>query len=308
MLKSENISVSINGKLILNEINLHLKEGEVLSIIGENGAGKSTLLKSLLGVQQLSSGKVFFQNELVPPPEEELIPGIKQIGYVSQGLNFERFLTVKDNLNYELPKISQSIRRAKIQEVATDCEIVHLLNRKIDKLSGGEKQRVTLAKAIIRDSLVYFLDEPYSHLDRPNELLMKRAIDRLKEKKKSIIMVTHDLEEALHISDKIIVLNKGIIEQTGSPEDLYEKPCSFYVANLVHQMILTTDGFQVAIKDVNVEKNEDGEGIIEKVFQTKPQGGKVIIRWNGQSFYYHTSLSLDKGDRVSITMEDSCKW
>lgn len=295
MLKVEKISVKIEEKLILNNLSFETKRGEVLAIVGENGAGKSTLLNSIYGTQKLSQGKVFFNDYQVPDPEEELIPGVKEMGYVTQALNFDRFLKVYDNLAQELKMITHDDKHRLVMEIADTCYLTEILDKNIEKLSGGEKQRATLAKALIKGCEFYLFDEPYSHLDIINQQIMKSIINRLKSEGKTILIVTHDSKEALKVADKILVLRNGRIEQNDTVKEIYERPVNSYVENLFHQLVIDDLGNTFRVDSIQLLVSKEGKFRIEKVLKINETSYLNIVVYNNQRFTYRSKekLSLD---------------
>ena len=217
------------NKWVLHPLDLSVPEGQNLAIIGETGSGKSTLLKLMAGLAQPSSGAVYFQGKKVDGPLEKLIPGHPRIGYLSQHFELHNNYQVFDLLEYANKLTDQEA--ALIYET---CDITHLLQRKTHQLSGGEKQRIALARILTMRPSLLLLDEPYSNLDWNHRAVMKRVISDLESKMGlTCFMVSHDAPDILSWAHKMLVLKEGELIQAGSPEEVYHHPVNEYVAGLL---------------------------------------------------------------------------
>jgi ABC-type Fe3+/spermidine/putrescine transport system ATPase subunit len=212
----------------LHPISFTQAKFENVVVAGETGSGKSTILKIIAGLVQPDAGEVIFENEKVKGPDDTLVAGDPRIAYLSQHFELPKFLRVEQVLEYAntLPdKIATNVYKL--------CQIDHLLKRKTDQLSGGEKQRIALARLMISRPTLLLLDEPFSHLDMVHKKTLKTVIRNLSKKfKMSCILVSHDPSDTLSWADKIIVVRGGKLIQEGTPAEVYTIPVDEYVAGL----------------------------------------------------------------------------
>lgn len=231
MIRIENLHISLPG-FSLREINIHIKENEFFILMGPTGAGKTVLLEGMAGLVPIKSGKIFVEGGDITgvPPEK------RGISIVYQDHALFPHLTVRDNIRYGLRyhaiETKEGTRR--FQRLIDLLDIPHLLERIPLNLSGGEKQRVALARALIVAPKVILLDEPLSALDPNFREEIRSVLKRLQRSSGvTFVMVTHDFAEALAMADRAAVLNNGLIEQTGTIEDIFQKPDSAFVADFV---------------------------------------------------------------------------
>ena len=231
MLEFLNISHSYNKKTILNHFSMKLEVGEVVSLLGPSGCGKTTLLKLASGIEKLQKGEIKLNGELVSSLNFHLNPDKRNIGYVFQDCALFPHLTVLQNIFFGIKKNEIEKRLQKIEKLMDEIDISSLVNNYPHELSGGQQQQVALVRAMASDPKIIFLDEPYSNLDsRLKDKIRDQMLHILREHKISALLVTHDPEEAMFMSDKIGVLNNGCIEQFGSPIDLYTRPKTAFIA------------------------------------------------------------------------------
>lgn len=217
------------NKWVLHPLDLTVPEGQNLAIIGETGSGKSTLLKLMAGLAQPSSGAIHFLGKKVEGPLERLIPGHPRIGYLSQHFELHNNYQVFDLLEY-----ANKLTAQEASVIYETCDIVHLLERKTHQLSGGEKQRIALARILTMRPSLLLLDEPFSNLDWNHRAIMKKVIADLETKMNlTCFMVSHDAPDILSWAHKMIVLKEGLLIQEGSPEHIYRNPVNEYVAGLL---------------------------------------------------------------------------
>ena len=217
-----------DGHFVLKNISFKQKKQQKIAIVGETGSGKSTLLKIISGLVQQEEGEVWLDKEKVKGPSEKLVPGHPAIAYLSQYFELQKFLTVEQILTYA-NLLSQKEANA-LYEI---CQIDHLLQRKTDQLSGGEKQRIALTRLLISSPQLLLLDEPFSHLDMIHKNTLKSVIDTICNKLKiTCILVSHDQSDTLSWADRILVMKEGAIIQEGPPEKIYRHPVNEYVAGL----------------------------------------------------------------------------
>jgi len=216
----------------VDHINLHVKDGEFLTLLGPSGCGKTTTLRMIAGLEVPTFGEIYIGGELV----NNVHPKDRDVAMVFQSYALYPHMTVYDNLAFPLKirKLPKDEIDRNVKEVAELLQIKHLLNRKPKELSGGEQQRTALGRAIIRRPKVFLLDEPLSNLDAKLRVLMRAELKRLqKELKITTIYVTHDQVEAMTMSDRIAVMNLGRIMQVGTPHNIFNNPANVFVAGFI---------------------------------------------------------------------------
>ncbi|MFZ9239505.1 MAG: ABC transporter ATP-binding protein [Chitinophagaceae bacterium] len=216
-------------RTILMELNFSMQQGEKIGLMGETGSGKTTLLKIIAGLIQPTSGNVFFQTKRVKGPDEVLLPGHPQIGYLSQ-----HFELLNNYFVHEILDMHAKTTDEDAMHLYHLCKIDHLLKRKTNELSGGERQRIALAKTLISNPSLLLLDEPFSNLDGINKKIIHAVIDELfKEKNLSCIMVSHNPDEILPWADRLMILKAGAMVQLDDPASVQRKPLNPYVADII---------------------------------------------------------------------------
>ncbi|PSV55707.1 sn-glycerol-3-phosphate import ATP-binding protein UgpC [Photobacterium sp. GB-3] len=221
-----------NGFKAIHELNLDISDGEMVVLVGPSGCGKSTLLRMIAGLEEISSGDLSIDTTRV----NDLEPGERDIAMVFQNYALYPHMTVFNNMAYGLrnrktPK--HEIERL-VNEAATMLELDHLLDRKPNQLSGGQRQRVAMGRAIVRHPKVFLFDEPLSNLDAKLRVQMRLEIKKLQRRLGTTsVYVTHDQVEAMTLADKLVVLNKGNVEQVGTPIEIYDNPASLFVATFI---------------------------------------------------------------------------
>jgi ABC-type sugar transport system ATPase subunit len=228
MLAVEGIEKRIEAVQVIKYINFNQLRFQKLVIAGETGSGKSTLLKIIAGLVQPDAGNVFYEGERVLGPDEKLIAGHKDIAYLSQHFELRNNYWVEDML-----MLANQLDSEKTASIYRICKIQHLLRRKTQQLSGGEKQRVATARLLMTSPSLLLLDEPFSNLNVAYKQLMKSVInDICTELNISIVMVSHDPADILPWADHILVLKSGELVHSGSPRVLYNHPPDAYTAGL----------------------------------------------------------------------------
>lgn len=213
-------------------IDLEIRDGEFLTLLGPSGCGKSTLLNMIAGLEDITSGEILMDGRRV----NDMTPSERDVAMVFQSYGLYPHMTVEQNIGFSLrmrkrPKAEIAQR---VREVAASLELTKLLDRLPRELSGGQQQRVALGRAVVREPRVFLFDEPFSNLDAALRVRMRGEVKILHERiGVTSIFVTHDQEEALSMSDRIVVLSNGRIEQVGTPLEVYSKPASRYVASFV---------------------------------------------------------------------------
>ena len=223
-----NLSLTENGFSALQPISFRQKAGQKLALAGESGAGKSTLLQLVAGLIQPSTGVVQANGSRVRGPQDVLVPGHPGVAYLSQKSDLPQFLRVEQVLRY-----ANKRPEAEAQAVYQLCRIAHLMLRRTDQLSGGEQQRVALARLLLAAPQLLLLDEPFSNLDRTHKRLLQGIIEELGTRLGiTCLLVSHDAADVLGWADEIIVLHRGRLVQRGTPEQLYHQPADEATAAL----------------------------------------------------------------------------
>jgi ABC-type Fe3+/spermidine/putrescine transport system ATPase subunit len=216
------------GDFTLTGISFTQKKHQKISIAGETGSGKSTLLKIIAGLQQPDSGDVYLNKERVEGAHERLVPGHPRIAYLSQNFELPKFLRVEQVLSY-----ANTLSEEAAETLFSVCQIDHLQKRRTDELSGGEKQRIAMARLLITSPELLLLDEPFSHLDMVHKNTLKAVIQDISSRLKiTCILVSHDPMDTLSWSDIIIVMKDGKVVQKDDPASIYSQPVNEYVAGL----------------------------------------------------------------------------
>ena len=233
MLKVQNISFSYNEQKTINEVSFELQSGKNLAVIGESGCGKSTLLKLIYGLYDLDFGEIYWNNELVLGPKYHLIPGMEYMKYLAQDFDLMPFISVAENVGKYLSNTNGKKKKARIAELLTLVEMADFSTVKAQYLSGGQMQRVALARVLASEPELLLLDEPFSHIDNSRRNSLRRNLfSYLREKKISVIVATHDSSDVLSFSDEVIVLKDGNKIMQANPESIYNNSNNHYIASL----------------------------------------------------------------------------
>jgi multiple sugar transport system ATP-binding protein len=218
---------------VLKNVSLDIHSGEFVVFVGPSGCGKSTLLRCIAGLESISAGKLEIDGRLM----NDVAPSKRGIAMVFQSYALYPHLTVFDNMAYSLrlQRRSKAEISSKVESVAEKLQLTPYLNRLPKVLSGGQRQRVAIGRAIVRNPSVFLFDEPLSNLDAALRVQMRIEIGQLKEQLSTttMIYVTHDQVEAMTMADRIVVLKDGVVQQVGTPMDLYEHPRSLFVAQFI---------------------------------------------------------------------------
>jgi len=217
---------------VLKGIDLDIADGEFVVFVGPSGCGKSTLLRSIAGLEALSSGTVEIDGRMV----NDVAPSERGIAMVFQSYALYPHMSVRENMGFALKLAGRSRAEiaAAVDAAAATLDIAHLLDRRPKELSGGQRQRVAIGRAIVREPKVFLFDEPLSNLDAALRVRMRYEFAGLhKALGTTMIYVTHDQVEAMTLANRIVVLNGGVIEQVGTPDDLYEHPDTIFVAGFI---------------------------------------------------------------------------
>ncbi len=252
----------------VDNVSLTIPSGKLIGLLGPSGCGKSTTLYLLAGLLRQNDGKIYFEEDEVSntPPEK------RGIGLVFQNYALYPHMTVRENILFPLQnlKVEAELAKQKTVEMARLVGLESMLDRKPKELSGGQQQRVAIARALVKTPRVLLLDEPLSNLDARLRLQTREEIKRIqRETQITTVFVTHDQEEAMSISDEIVVMKDGVIQQMGAPQDVYDDPSNLFVAKFLgNPQINVFDGVikgkKIYINDMVVGKSKlpDGEVLI----------------------------------------------
>lgn len=228
----KNVCKKYDSKVVIDGIDLEIKDKEFVVLVGASGCGKSTILRMIAGLEEISGGDIFIEDKKV----NDIHPKDRDIAFVFQSYALYPHMTVRENIAFGLKmrKIDKATIDKKVQEAAEILNLTDYLDRKPKQLSGGQRQRVALGRAIVRNPKVFLMDEPLSNLDAKLRVQMRSEIKKLHERlQTTFIYVTHDQTEALTMGDRIVVLDKGVIQQVATPDEIYNNPSNTFVAGFV---------------------------------------------------------------------------
>ncbi len=330
----ENLTKKFGDFTAVNNFNATIESGELIALLGPSGCGKSTMLNMLSGILPVTEGKIYFDNDDVTDIGAEK----RGVGLVFQNYALYPHMTVLENIAFplEIKKVKKAEREAKAIEMAKLVHVDMLLNRKPKELSGGQQQRVAIARALIKNPRVLLLDEPLSNLDARLRIEMREEIRRIQQETKiTTIFVTHDQEEAMSISDKIVLMKDGVLQQKDDPQNLYDEPANCFVAdflgnppiNKTHGVVkdgkIVLDG-DCTVEIPGVEKIADGtkvtmsmraesivvneNGTIEATVDTKYVIGKEVLAYldlgaHHIRAYVPAEKELQHGEKVKVSLK-----
>jgi len=228
----KNIVKKFKDNTVLNGVNFSVSNNEFIVIVGPSGCGKSTLLRMLAGLEEITAGDILIDGVRV----NEYPPSKRGIAMVFQDYALYPHMTVEENMSFalRLRKTPKEEVDARVKEAADILQISHLLKRTPKQLSGGQRQRVAIGRAIVRSPKAFLFDEPLSNLDAKLREEMRVEINKLHHKlNATIIYVTHDQIEAMTLASRIVIMNKGIVQQLGTPMEVYNKPANLFVAGFI---------------------------------------------------------------------------
>ena len=326
-----NISKAFDENVVLDELNLYIRENEFLTLLGPSGCGKTTLLRILGGFETPDSGKIIFDGQDIT----NLAPNKRQLNTVFQKYALFPFLNVRDNVAFglKLKGLDDDIISQRVDRMLSMVGLKGYEKRDVTRLSGGQQQRVAIARALINEPKVLLLDEPLGALDAKLRKGMQIELKKIqKEVGITFVFVTHDQEEALSMSDTIVVINDGIIQQVGSPMDIYNEPEKRFVAefigesniiegNMIRDCLVKFDDIEWECVDKGFKPNEEIEVVLRPedmdvvdVDQAKLTGTIVSKVFMGVHYEYfvetsyrkykvHTTESYEVGKEIGLTID-----
>src|SRR5256885_1040928 len=228
----EHVTKKYGDVLAVNDLNLEIRDGEFMVLVGPSGCGKTTSLRMIAGLEEISDGTLRIGDRVV----NDVAPKDRDIAMVFQSYALYPHMTVRDNLAFglKLRKVPKADIEKRVQEAAGILDLGRLLARKPKELSGGQRQRVALGRAIVREPAVFLMAEPLSNLDAKLRVQSRAEIARLHQRlKTTIVYVTHDQVEAMTMGTRIAVMNDGLLQQVGTPPQLYDHPINRFVAGFI---------------------------------------------------------------------------
>jgi spermidine/putrescine transport system ATP-binding protein len=326
-----NISKSFGDTQVLDELNLYIRENEFLTLLGPSGCGKTTTLRIIGGFETPNQGQVIFEGKDIT----KLPPNERQLNTVFQKYALFNHMTISENIAFglKIKKKSKAYINDKIKYALKLVNLEGFENRMPDSLSGGQQQRIAIARAIVNEPKVLLLDEPLGALDLKLRQDMQYELIRLKnELGITFVYVTHDQEEALTMSDTIVVMNQGYIQQVGSPEDIYNEPKNAFVADfigdsniipsvMVQDKLVNILGANFTCVDVGFGKNKPVDVVIrpEDIDLVKPENGVISgrvtsllfkgvhyemeVTANGREWLVHSTDLFPVGSEVGISVD-----
>lgn len=234
----ENVAKKFNDSHAVSDLNLKILNGEFVSFLGPSGCGKTTTLRMIAGLEENTQGKIYFDSDIVSEPEKKffLPPEKRNVGMVFQSYAVWPHMNVFQNVAYPLKfkKMPTEQIQAEVKKILEVVELSGLETRKSHELSGGQQQRVALARGLVMKPRILLLDEPLSNLDAKLREKMRKDIRKIQQEfKLTMVYVTHDQKEAFQMSDRVVVMSRGRIEQIGTPDEIRNKPASAFVEDFV---------------------------------------------------------------------------
>ena len=317
----ENINKSFGNINALSNLNLEIKDGEFFVLLGPTGAGKTTTLRIISGLEMPDSGKVLFNEEQF----NNVQPAFRDTSYVFQQYSLYPQYSVYDNLAFPLRsplrKLDKKTIDDRVHEIARLLKIENKLNNKATQLSGGEMQRVSLGRALVRNPSIYLMDEPLSSLDAKLKEELRVELKKIQaDLNATILYVTHDQIEATTMADKIGVLKEGILTQVGTPQEIYEEPNSIYVANrlgspkiniLKNKQIENSKNSSASYAGIRPEDIKiDQNGLYDvKIETTELLGAETLVSFKSDKIngilLTQENVNVGEGDNIKIGINES---
>lgn len=305
-LSLKNISKKYKDKEILKNISFDIKEGELVCILGPSGCGKTTLLNIIGGFVSDFSGDVLLSDENINniPPEK------REIATVFQSYGLFTHKNVIDNVSYglKLLKIDKSMREKIAKEMLEKVGLAGYEKKKIKELSGGEQQRVAIARSMVLNPKLLLLDEPLSNLDVHLRDVMRKEIKKIqKQFGVTMIIVTHDQEDAFKLADRVIVINEGHIEQIGTPEELYKKPKNNFISSFIGENNIIDENLAIRPEEISIKLDRSGEGKVVDVTYLGATVEYLVETPDGNTLKVLTMSTAERfniGDKVLVQINN----
>ena len=317
----ENININFGSIKALSNLNLEIKDGEFFVLLGPTGAGKTTTLRIISGLDKPDSGKIYFDNEEM----NEIQPAFRDTSYVFKQYSLYPHYSVYDNLAFPLRsplrKLDKKTIDDRVLQIARLLKIENKLNNKATQLSGGEMQRVSLGRALVREPNIYLMDEPLSSLDAKLREELRVELKKIQtDLNATILYVTPDQIEATTMADRIGVLKEGILTQVGTPQEIYEEPNSIYVANrlgspkiniLENKQIHNSQNSSasyVGIRPEDIKIDQNGSYDV-KIETTELLGAETLVSFKSDTIdgtlLTQENINVGEGDKIKIDINKS---
>ena len=283
--KKVNLQITDEGVVAVQEFNLDIKDNEFIVLVGPSGCGKSTTLRMIAGLEEITSGELYIDGNLVNNVE----PKDRDIAMVFQSYALYPHMTVYDNMAYSLKikHVDKAEIDRKVREAAAILDITQYLDRKPKALSGGQRQRVAIGRAIVRNPKVLLMDEPLSNLDAKLRNQMRSEIIKLRKKiNTTFVYVTHDQIEAMTLGDRIVVMKDGYIQQIGTPQEVFDHPANLFVSGFIGtpqmnyfegELVIKDGDYYVETKGISVKLADDKQARL-KAKEVKAQPVTLGVR------------------------------
>lgn len=305
-LSLKNISKKYKDKEILKNISFDIKEGELVCILGPSGCGKTTLLNIIGGFISDFSGDVLLSDENI----NNISPEKREIATVFQSYGLFTHKNVIDNVSYglKLLKIDKNTRENRAKEMLEKVGLASYEKKKIKELSGGEQQRVAIARSMVLNPKLLLLDEPLSNLDVHLRDVMRKEIKKIqKQFGVTMIIVTHDQEDAFKLADRVIVINEGHIEQVGTPEELYKEPKNNFISNFIGENNIIDENLVIRPEEISIKLDSSGEGKVVDVTYLGATVEYLVETPDGNTLKVLTMSTAERfniGDKVLVQINN----
>ncbi len=303
------VTKTYESQTALQEFTLELERGEMIAIVGESGSGKSTLLRIAAGLATQSSGEVWLGDQQIQNPAQKLVPGYDEIKLIHQDYQLFPNSTVVENISRPLLNFDPEYRKQRVGRLLEQLGLANYSERFPRQLSGGQQQKVAIAQALAVEPEVLLLDEPFSHLDTiQKHKLIFELKELLQDSGTTVVFVTHDLDDALRLTDSILILQKGKVVQKGNSQALCEHPKTRYVARLFSPINLIPGRFDSYIRPADVRLRTKGEllgHVIDQRFLVHYNSLLIRLKSGGQVWEVDDPFrKYHVGDRVYLHFDE----
>ena len=292
-----------DGSLAVRDVNLDIADGEFVILVGPSGCGKSTTLNMIAGLEDITEGTLRIDGKVV----NDLAPKERDVAMVFQSYALYPHMSVRENMGFplRLAKVDKATIDRKVEEAAKVLDLVEFLDRKPSNLSGGQRQRVAMGRAIVRNPKAFLMDEPLSNLDAKLRVQMRTQISRIQRRLgTTTVYVTHDQTEAMTLGDRVVVMRQGVVQQVGTPAELYDMPRNLFVAGFIGspamnfvQASLTPDTLRTPLGDLPLDDR------MRRELERRDAPRDVIVGLRPEAFE-DTSLARDTGGPVITATVD----